>query len=262
MATAPAAPQVGSPGCGGYRHGAVVAPSPAAPLVNVTPTRVLAVYAHPGDAEVGCGGTLARWAAAGAEVHLTVCCTGDKGSADADADADALAATRSHESSAAAAVLGALEQRGLGRPDGSLEDTPELRAELVGLVRAIRPEVVVCPDPTAVFFGRHYLNHRDHRVIGWSVLDAVAPAASNPHYFPECGPAHAVAAVWLSGTLEPDASVDIGAVVEVKAAALACHASQVGDTSEWLATVVRERAEEAGKAAGVPYAESFRRLLL
>ena len=69
--------------------------------------------------------------------------------------------------------------------DGELVDDRRLRGEIVRHVRELRPEVVLCPDPTAVFFGDSYFNHRDHRVTGWATLDAVAPAAGNPHYFPE-----------------------------------------------------------------------------
>ena len=54
-----------------------------------TPGRVLAVYAHPDDPEISAGGTLARWAAAGAEVHSLVTTKGDKGTSDPDADTDA-----------------------------------------------------------------------------------------------------------------------------------------------------------------------------
>ena len=50
--------------------------------------------------------------------------------------------------------------------------------QIVAAVRGTRPDVVVCPDPTAVFFGPSYFNHHDHRVVGWSVLDAVSPAAA------------------------------------------------------------------------------------
>jgi LmbE family N-acetylglucosaminyl deacetylase len=71
-----------------------------------------------------------------------------------------------------------------------------------------------------------------------------------------------VATVYLSGTLEPDVWVDITSTIEAKARAVACHVSQVGDSDEWLRSVVRQRAEAAGKQAGVPYAEGFRRLLL
>src|SRR5438128_2721975 len=48
-------------------------------LVDEVPARVLAVYAHPDDPEVSCGGPLARWSAAGAEVHVVICAQGDKG---------------------------------------------------------------------------------------------------------------------------------------------------------------------------------------
>ncbi len=126
----------------------------------------------------------------------------------------------------------------------------------------LKPDVVVCPDPEAVFFGQSYFNHRDHRIVGWATLDAVAPAAANPHYFPTAGPAHQVECVYLSGTLAPDVWVDISATVDDKAEALLCHQSQLGETGEWLRTAVRERAEEAGRAAGVAYAEGFRRLSL
>jgi LmbE family N-acetylglucosaminyl deacetylase len=99
-------------------------------------------------------------------------------------------------------------------------------------------------------------------VVGWAALDAVAPAAGNPHYFPEAGPAHQPAALYLSGTLEPDVWVDITDVVERKAQAVACHVSQVGEPGEWLRTVVRQRAEAGGRRAGVRYAEGYRLLRL
>ncbi|MGH9150587.1 MAG: PIG-L deacetylase family protein, partial [Acidimicrobiales bacterium] len=63
-------------------------------LPHEAPARALAVYAHPDDADVSCGGTLARWAAAGAEVGLVVANLGDKGSSDPGADPAALAARR------------------------------------------------------------------------------------------------------------------------------------------------------------------------
>ena len=50
--------------------------------MDETPGVVLAVYAHPDDADVACGGTLARWAKAGSAVHLVVCTDGGKGTTD------------------------------------------------------------------------------------------------------------------------------------------------------------------------------------
>lgn len=229
------------------------------------PARALAVYAHPDDPEISAGGTLARWAGLGAEVHLLVTTRGDKGTNDPDADADALAALRVEETAAAAAVLGLAGVAHLDHPDGELPDDRSLRADIVRHVRTLRPDVVLCPDPTAVFFGDQYFNHRDHRVTGWATLDAVAPAAGNPHYFrdqlAEGLGVHHVRAVYLSGTLEPNVWVDVTDTQERKIDALFCHVSQLVETGEWFRDFLRDRAEEGGRRVGVRYAEGFRRLV-
>ena len=227
------------------------------------PERVLAIYAHPDDPEISAGGTLARWADAGSEVHVVVTTRGDKGTDDPDADVEALARLRVEETAAAAEVLGIAAHHHLDNPDGDLADDRGLRVQLVRLVRSVRPDVVLCPDPTAVFFGDAYINHRDHRVTGWATLDAVAPAAGNPHYFPELRAegldVHHVKALYLSGTLEPNVWVDISDTLERKIEALFRHASQLVETGDWFREFLRESAVAAGRAAGVPYAESFRR---
>jgi LmbE family N-acetylglucosaminyl deacetylase len=227
-------------------------------LVNEVPAVVLAVYAHPDDPDVSAGGTLARWAGAGSEVHVCICADGDKGSLDAAAVPVELVARRQEEVAAAGAVLGVAAHHWLGFRDGEMDDDRALRGRLVALVRAVRPAVVVAPDPTAIFFGQHYVNHRDHRIVGWAVLDAVSPAAGNPHYFPDAGPPHQVGAVFLSGTLQPDAWVDVSETIDVKVAAIACHLSQVGDNGEFLRGAVRQRAEDAGREASVGCAEAYR----
>lgn len=233
-----------------------------AKLVDEVPARAVAIYAHPDDADVSCGGTLARWAGGGAEVHVVVVARGDKGSSEPSADRDELAVQRAGEVAAAAEALGLAGHHLLGYDDGDIENTAELRSRLVEVIRRLRPDAVVAPDPTAVFFGESYVNHRDHREVGWAVLDAVAPAAANPHYFPDAGAPHAVGCVYLSGTLEPDVWVDITDTVDAKAEALLRHKTQIGEPGEWLRGVVRERAEEAGRSAGVRFAEGFRRLRL
>ncbi|MEA3019412.1 MAG: hypothetical protein QOI47_936 [Actinomycetota bacterium] len=232
-------------------------------LLDEVPARALAVYAHPDDPEVSCGGTLARWAAAGAEVRVVIAAKGEKGSTDPTTDPRALAAQRAEEVAAAAAALGLAGVELLGHPDGELDAAgpSALRAEIVALVRRFTPDTVVCPDPTAVFFGDGYVSHVDHRTIGWATLDAVAPAAGSPLYFPDRGPAHQVATLLLSGTLEPDSWVDIEANLDAKVAALFAHRSQLApDAEAWLRDFVRHRAEVEGRRAGVAFAESFRRL--
>lgn len=233
-----------------------------AALYGDTPARALAVYAHPDDPEISCGATLARWAAAGAEVHVLVCTRGEKGSRDPAVVPAELARQREREMEEAGRVLGLAGRDQLDVADGDLANTPDVRERIVAVLRRVRPDVVVCPDPTAVFFGDTYFNHSDHRNAGWATLDAVSPAAGNPHYFPAAGPPHHVGAVLLSGTLEPNVWVDVAESLDTKVGALLCHASQLEGSGEWFRTVLQGRAEAEGRNAGVRYAEGFRRLTL
>src|SRR6266702_3895004 len=87
---------------------------------------VLAVFAHPDDAEISSGGVLARWAAEGREVHLLILTNGDRGSNDPNQDRVELAAIRKAESESAATFLGLAGVAVLGAPDGELENTPQV----------------------------------------------------------------------------------------------------------------------------------------
>jgi len=235
-----------------------------------TPDRVLAIYAHPDDPEVACAGTLAAWAAGGSDITALSVARGDKGGHEPDPD---LAARRAAESSAAAEVVGIARWRTLGLADGEVDNTTELRRELVAIIREHRPDTVLTSDPTAVFVGDHYINHRDHREVGWAVMDAVSPAAASGSYYPDAGPTHSVSELLFSGTLEPNCWVDVSSTIETKIAALACHRSQLAHAAELgaddlsgdaslVGRVVRRRAEEDGRAAGMPLAETFRRIAL
>lgn len=231
-------------------------------MYGETPARALAVYAHPDDPEISCGATLARWAAAGSEVRVLVLTRGEKGSKDPRVDPDDLAERRSAEMEAAGKVLGLAGRERLDVDDGELAGSVEVRERIVAAIRRSRPDVVVCPDPTAVIFGDTYFNHADHRTAGWATMDAVSPAAGNPHYFPAAGAPHPVGLVLLSGTLEPNVWVDVTTSLETKIDALLCHTSQLDGSEDLFREVLRRRAEAEGRAAGVRYAESFRRLTL
>jgi LmbE family N-acetylglucosaminyl deacetylase len=115
-----------------------------------------------------------------------------------------------------------------------------------------------------VFFGDRYVNHRDHRITGWATLDAVSPAAANPHYFPEQIAegltAHQVRALYCSGTLAPDVWIDVADHIETKFDALFQHSSQLVDVSDEFRAFLRDRAVHDGRTAGLEYAEGFRRI--
>ena len=218
---------------------------------------ILAVAAHPDDVESWCAGTLALAADAGAIIRLLLVTSGDKGSADPHAWPEAVAATREAEARAAAR-LGIAEVAFLGYPDGEVENTRALRADLVASLRRWRPDVLFTHDPEHPW--PPYLTHRDHRAVGRAALDAVYPLARDRLAFPEHAAAglapHVVREVWLFASDHPADWVDIAPAFERKLAARLEHRSQTADPAE-LRTRWRERAAETGAAVGLPLAEAF-----
>ena len=115
-----------------------------------TPTSALAIGAHPDDVEFGCGGTLAKWAAAGCVVHHLVLTDGWKGTWNPEADTSALIVTRQAEQREAARRLAgdhAGEVVFLHQVDGELDSTLALRGEVARVIRMLRPQVVLGHDP-------------------------------------------------------------------------------------------------------------------
>ena len=159
------------------------------------PDRVLAIGAHPDDIEFGAGGTLARWAADGADITMLIVTDGSKGTWEPDRDPAQLAAERQQEQVAAAATLGAGRVIHLAEVDGELEVSMRLRERLCLAIRRAQPDVLLTHDPW-----QRYQLHPDHRATGTVALDAVV-AARDPLFFPDQGiNPHRPAAVllWLS----------------------------------------------------------------
>lgn len=223
---------------------------------------VLGIFAHPDDAEIAAGGTLAKWCAAGREVHLLVLTNGDRGSGDPARDRVELAATRLVETQAAGEVLGLASARVLGIPDGELENTQVVREAVIRQIREVRAETVLSVDPTAWFFENRYYNHTDHRRAGEIALDAAFPGAGNPHFFPEhLGEGldvREIHDIWLGWTNEPNHAEDVSGWFERKLAALAEHASQLAEGIRFFEEFLTEEAVAAGKKIGVEHAEEFR----
>lgn len=188
--------------------------------------RVLAVGAHPDDAEFYAGGTLAGFVMQGARVHLAVCTDGSRGGR----EVPDVTRVRREEQARAAEILGLTELTELGLPDGELEPTEALRGALAREIRRLRPEVVLGHDPRTLWtsFGdRVELGHSDHRAAGQALLDAVYPRSANPNFYPEIDlDPWCPREVWLFDTVKPDLVVDVTESWPRKLEALRAHASQ------------------------------------
>jgi LmbE family N-acetylglucosaminyl deacetylase len=214
-----------------------------------TPQKILVVLAHPDDPEFFCGATLARWAAAGHEIHYCLLTCGDKGG-DANTAPAELCADRRVEQGNAAAVIGARSVQFLDHEDGYLVPSLELRKEVVRVIRQVRPEIIVTCDPTNLYpFSGYGLNHPDHRAAGQIVLDAVFPAAGNVHYFPELLaeglPPHSVGEIWIALPADPTVVLDVTDAWETKLRALKEHRSQIGNVDEFEARMRARRADDS-----------------
>ncbi len=230
-----------------------------------TPARALAIGAHPDDVEFGCGGTLAKWAAAGCSVHHLVCTDGSKGSWDPEEDVAVLVATRREEQRAASRALGgAGDVVFCGWADGELEAGLRQRWEVASWIRRLRPDVVLGHDPW-----KRYRLHPDHRAAGFLVTDGIV-AARDPHFFPElAAPPHRPSTLLLWEADEPDHIEDVGGHLETKLSALLCHRSQYRSTmqieeasviadTERFRQKIAERAADMGRPAGIGAGERFK----
>lgn len=233
---------------------------------TTTPERVLLIQAHPDDAEFSCAGTIAKWAADGAEIHYCSITSGDKGSKDAEMTGVTLANLREDEQRRACDILGVKTVTFLGYPDAMLMPDLNLRRELVRVMRRIRPTTLVCQDPTMRFGGREYINHPDHIAAGEASLAAVFPSTRDRMTFPELLQEglepHTIPNVYIFGAADPDCWVDITDSIETKIAALKAHESQLGrwDPTDMMYEWGRRSAyTNPMKPEGSgPYAETFK----
>jgi LmbE family N-acetylglucosaminyl deacetylase len=226
------------------------------------PMDLMVITAHPDDAEFGAAGTVASWTRDGKKAVYVVCTDGDKGTSDRSLTTLELVGIRQREQREACRVLGVKDVVFLGYGDQTLEDTPEFRKELVRQIRIFRPHTVITLDPY-----RRYLWHRDHRIVGQVVMDAVFPFARDHMAYPDFMEAglepHKVAQILFFGAEDINHYSDIEATFDQKLEALTCHASQIrdlgnGDLRSWLEARCRILAK------GSPYklAEAFHRVQL
>jgi LmbE family N-acetylglucosaminyl deacetylase len=118
-----------------------------------------------------------------------------------------------------------------------------------------------------LYVGDSYINHPDHRAVGYAALDAIFPAAGQPHVFEELADEglapHKVRKVFVisfDGGTASRTAVDISTTFDTKLAALRAHVSQLRDFDP--VPMVTEWAAEAAKDCDFAYAEAYRVITL
>ncbi len=229
--------------------------------------RVLIVMAHPDDGEFGVGGTVAKWAAEGRDIWYCLVTDGQVGDAgDTEITSEGLAAKRAIEAQNAADALGVQHPViFLHYMDSRLEPTLEVRRDIARVIRQVKPDVVICQDPTVRWSGQGYINHPDHRAACEATLAAIMPVASTRLAFPELAAeglaTHNVKEIYISSTQNADRWVDITGYVEKKAEALRQHVSQLRgwDPLEEMTNWAKENADRARRHGhDFTHAESFK----
>ncbi len=229
---------------------------------------ILAIGAHPDDIDIGCAGTIAKYISEGSTVYYLVLTDGSKGSEDPKIPDKELIKIREAEQQQAADLLGVKQVFSLNLVDGELENTAALRKQIVRIVREVKPNIVICWDPTLYYDeNRMFINHPDHRVAGEATMDCVYPFARNARTFPELLDQglkpHIVEELWLFNFSKANYFIDISQTINKKLAALSCHKSQFSDVQKF-----GERIKQMGQLLGekakpkVICAEGFVRITL
>jgi LmbE family N-acetylglucosaminyl deacetylase len=234
--------------------------------------RILVVTPHPDDETFTSGGTLALLARNGNEIHVVIYTNDNAGSRDPSMTHQRLAAIRRSEEENACRILGIPVQNivWLGHDDGMLEyvDRRELTRQVAREIRRVRPDALFSVDPGAPYDQYHKSDHRSGAMI---TADAMR-AAEWRLYFPDLEAAGLAAwdvpVAFFYYSAQPNYTVDVTAVAELKARAAAAHTSQFDPlvdrydaaliTEQHLATLARQLLGRAPKVDG-RYVERFRR---
>jgi bacillithiol biosynthesis deacetylase BshB1 len=213
---------------------------------------ILAVAAHPDDAELGCGGSLLLAADRGLRVAIADLSDGERSSRGTPE-------RRAQERERAAKLLGLRARLSVGLPDAEIGSDPEHRLAVVRLIRDTRPRVVLAPYTSD--------RHPDHAAAGRLVQEAVFFAGvrkvdrGRPHR-PE-----RLFHYMLHHPFAPSFVVDVSRVWERKMAAVAAYRSQFGSEGagaetpisrpEFFPRLVEARGIWFGAMIGAEYGEPF-----
>ncbi|MBD2862559.1 PIG-L deacetylase family protein [Paenibacillus oceani] len=217
---------------------------------------ILAICAHPDDAEICCGGTLAKFAQRGDKVAIAVVTNGEVGSP--TLPKSEIARIRQAEAEAAAALIGA-ELIWMGFPDEFLFDAEQTRLAFIDAMRRVNADLVLTHWPGDLY-------NPDHTITG-QIANDVAIMTTVPNIKTGHPPSARIPVVYFFESMAglgflPEEYVDITDTFKTKRSMLEKHESQVGD---WLKDQYGSNALDMievisrfrGIQCGVRYAEGF-----
>ncbi len=190
----------------------------SSPVESAKECDIVAFMAHPDDAELQCGGTLAVSVARGSKAGVVDFTRGELGTRGTPE-------LRAEESAAAAQELGLTSRINLGLLDGHLHDNDENRDLVVRILRKMRPKVVLAPpreDHHADHVAVATLLERSVYLAGIAKYGSTEPNGERLEPWSPHTLLHAVG----SRAAVPDLVVDISDVIETRRRAIACYRSQ------------------------------------
>ncbi|MDP1743632.1 MAG: PIG-L deacetylase family protein [Candidatus Amesbacteria bacterium] len=202
-------------------------------------SKVMVVFAHPDDAELYSGGTIARLISSGKSVRVVKMTSGNKGSRGEKISEKDLFNLREKEDREAMKVLGIKDEDNvyLRIGDGEITNSLEIIGKIAQQIRLFQPDLVISHNSEDVVIkhtsGESWINHRDHRNTGLSVIDATYPYARDLLFFSEHftdprAKSHAVTEYLIVDSYgHPDEiAIEMTDFVETRVNAHACHSSQ------------------------------------
>jgi bacillithiol biosynthesis deacetylase BshB1 len=215
---------------------------------------LLAIAAHRDDAELTCGGTLAKAARAGYRVGILDLTQGESGTRGD-------AASRAAEAERAARTLGVAVRLNAELPDAHLHNDEPSRRVVVEFVRRLAPRVVILPYPV----GRH----PDHRIASELGRDACYLAGLRK--YGAGGEPHRpfkvlYALAYREDPVKPSFVVDISDTFDLKLQAIRCYASQfdgvqaageIHPTGQDLYSLIQVQSAHYGSLIRRRYGEPF-----
>lgn len=193
---------------------------------------ILAIGAHPDDIEIGCGGTLIKYAQEGHQVYLLIATQGELGGE---------GLVRAEELRRSAEIIGATDLFTFDYPDTQLPLDTKLIARIEEVIKVVTPEIIFV----------HYFDdtHQDHRTLSQATTSATRYIKNVLFY-----------EVPTTQNFAPTVFIDIDDALEEKIACLEAHFSQVTKTNIEGLTIVdiaRAAAHFRGIQSRVKNAEGF-----